>query len=156
MREEDSNMNKESGRSDLTDFEIALAELRLVFCDNARESLVRFSKLIKDVERGKCVEDSIGEMIRIWHRFKGSGGTVGFKNISFIAGRMEAALKKYSANGSGDLPGIIKLQKKAIEIFSRIIENDADKNLSAEKQEDQQREFSEYVEKLGFHIEPDQ
>ncbi len=148
-------MREDACRPGISDLESALAELRRMFRENSRKSLERFDLLVKDIEAGTSVCEAIEEMTRTWHRFKGSGGTVGFGCVSLIARVMESAFKDYTVSRSTDLARIVRLQRKATDVFSRIIELDASQDLSSEEQDRLQRDFSDFAGQLGFHTESD-
>lgn len=74
----------------MTDDEIH--ELVQVFIEDATEQLEKLNAILLSLEKGEYSPDDIHNLYRIFHSFKGSAASFGFKEISQVSHQLEDIL----------------------------------------------------------------
>jgi HPt (histidine-containing phosphotransfer) domain-containing protein len=133
-----------------SEIEATLSELRVMFCESAREDLRQFDTLIGEIEKESGVERPVRDIVQIWHRLKGSGGTIGLSCVSFIAREMEVILKRRIPPDDGDLPRMIDLQRAAQELLTNVLEEASAHVLPDSRQRQIEDEFLTSAKRLGL------
>jgi chemotaxis protein histidine kinase CheA len=126
-----NNMRRHTGISAL---DRAMGRLRSLFCGRARHSLDRFSELLPRLRDGSATAHEFEEMLRICHRLKGSGGSVGFSSVSRVAGRMESILESVAAESDGPDPVACEVLEKGAALLSRLVRASGQGGMSPEEE----------------------